>query len=156
MSRPQSATTSEYSDTLLRYYEEEVSGEAYFYGLAEYFSEREKTILLARVERVAAKAIEPLLRKYGLTARDESILYEEGMEHVAVHQSYSWREFMTYIVARYPGYLDDFRTLEAIAPAEDLPALGILTEHEVVVIDFAEKELVGHPDSTEPLIRYVS
>jgi hypothetical protein len=37
-------------------------GEAYFYGLADHFDEREKLILLARVERRAAQsAATPLI-----------------------------------------------------------------------------------------------
>ena len=63
---------------------------------------------------------------------------------------------MTYIIKRYPGYLDDFVGLENLAPAEDLPALSILTEHEVAVIDFAEMELAGNPDSLLPLNRYLA
>ena len=53
MDKPTQAS-GEYLDTLLKYFEDEISGEAYFYGLAEHFAEREKTILLARVERRAA------------------------------------------------------------------------------------------------------
>lgn len=155
MNSQSAAPSDEYLETLLRYYEEEISGEAYFYGLAEHFTEREKTVLLARAERVAAQAVEPLLDKYGLVARDASLLRDEGHDHVAAHQSHNWHQFMTHIVERYPGYLDDFRALEAMAPAEDLPALSILTEHEVVVIDFAERELAGQPHSTEPLTRYL-
>jgi len=147
--------TSEYLETLLRYYEEEISGEAYFYGLAGHFSEPDKTILLARAERVAAQAVAPLLEKYDLVPRDESILRDEGLGYVDRHQDYAWHEFMTYIVKRYPGYLDDFRALEGMAPQEDLPGLQVLTEHEVVVIEFAEKELVGDPDSTSPLLHYL-
>ena len=49
--------SKEYLDTLLKYFEDEISGESYFYGLAEHFAEREKTILLARVERRAAAAV---------------------------------------------------------------------------------------------------
>jgi dimethylamine/trimethylamine dehydrogenase len=63
---------------------------------------------------------------------------------------------MTYIIKRYPGYLDDFAGLENLAPAEDLPALNILTEHEVAVIEFAEMELAGDPDSMIPLNRYLA
>ena len=51
--------SAEYLETLLRYYEEEISGEAYFYALADHFAERDKIILLARTERVAAQAVEP-------------------------------------------------------------------------------------------------
>ncbi|MCP4301396.1 MAG: hypothetical protein GY783_12480, partial [Gammaproteobacteria bacterium] len=82
-------------------------------------------------------------------------LLDEGREYVADHQHYSWHEFMTYIVDRYPGYLDDFKALEGMAPPEDLPALERLTEHEVVVIEFAQKELAGEPDSTAPLLSYL-
>ncbi|MCP4766500.1 MAG: hypothetical protein GY875_09525 [Gammaproteobacteria bacterium] len=144
-----------YLQTLLRYYEEEVSGEAYFYGLAEHFSEREKTILLARIERHAAAAVEPLLEKYGLKPANEAALEREGQSHVELHQSYSWTQFMTYIMARYPLYVDDFTALERMAPAEDQAALNKLTDHEVVVIDFAKKELAGDTDSVDLLLRYL-
>ncbi len=144
-----------YLQTLLRYYEEEISGEAYFYGLAEHLSEREKTILLARVERHAASAVEPLLDKYGLKPRDEAALEREGQSHVELHQSYSWTQFMTYIIERYPSYLDDFTALERMAPAEDQAALKKLTDHEVAAIDFARKELAGDADSADSLLQYL-
>jgi hypothetical protein len=41
MPEPGHKTCGNYRQTLLCYYEEEISGEAYFYGLAEHFSERE-------------------------------------------------------------------------------------------------------------------
>ena len=152
----QTQASEEYLDTLLKYFEDEISGEAYFYGLAEHFVEHEKTILLARVERRAAEAVRPLLHKYGLEPREESVIHDQGKGFVHLHQCYSWREFMTHIIKRYPGYLDDFAGLENLAPAEDLPALNILTEHEVAVIDFAKMELAGNPDSLLPLNRYLA
>lgn len=147
--------SSTYLETLLSYYEDEIGGEAYFYALAEHFDESEKLILLARVERHAADAIQPLLEKYGLKPRDESVIKRDGRSYLEAHQSYSWPEFMAYIVKRYPGYLDDFRALEQMAPAADLSALKILTDHEVVVIDFAEMEIAGDPGSLTPLIQYL-
>ncbi len=149
------SATVKYLDTLLQYYEEEISGEAYFYALANHFDQHDKIILLARIERVAAQAVEPLLEKYGLTPRGETELKQEERNYLELHQSYSWQEFMTYIVKRYPAYLDDFRALEHMAPTEDKPRLSMLTEHEVVVIDFAEKELAGDPDSLAPLLKYL-
>jgi hypothetical protein len=148
--------SEEYRKTLLDYYEEEISGESYFYGLAEHFSEKEKTILLARIEGVAAKAVEPLIKKYNLAPRDKEVLHQEGLSYVEQHRSYSWHQFMTYIVERYPGYLDEFEGLEAMAPMEDLAALKRLTEHEIVVIDFAHMELAGNQDSINPLMGYLS
>ena len=97
----------------------------------------------------------PLLQKYGLKPRDESIIHAEGNAHLWGHEAYTWPEFLTHIVNRYPRYLDDFNWLESMAPSDDLYALNILTEHEVAAIDFAKKELAGDPDSMAVLNQYL-
>jgi len=149
-------TADKYLKTLLSYYEEEIEGEAYFYGLVDHFEEQEKVTVLARVERRAAESVVPLLEKYGLVPRDESELKTRGESYVGRHASFDWFEFMTYMVNRYPGYLEDFTTLEKMAPEEDLDALNNLTDHEVVVIEFAKRELAGDPDSLAPLYDYLN
>jgi len=151
-----SSASSEYLDTLLRYYEDEIRGEAYFFALAEHFEERDKVIMLGKVERRAAEAVVPLLQKYGLQPRDESVIHAEGNSHLRGHEEYTWIEFMTHIINRYPGYLDEFNGLESMAPSEDLYALKALTGHEVAAIDFAGKELAGDSDSMAPLLQYLS
>ena len=98
----------------------------------------------------------PLLEKYGLVSRDESELKTRGERYVGRHASFDWFEFMTYMVNRYPGYLEDFTALEKMAPEEDLDALNNLTDHEVVVIEFAKRELAGDPDSLVPLYDYLN
>ena len=148
--------SQDYLDTLLRYYEEEISGEAYFNGLVQAFGESEKVILLARMERRAAQTIEPLLEKYDLGPVNEAQLTDIGASEVSIHQGLSWVQFMTYIVQRYPLYLDEFYALEAMAPADDLPFLQALTAHEIAVIEFAEHELAGKLDSVEPLEVYLA
>jgi dimethylamine/trimethylamine dehydrogenase len=147
-----------YRKTLLDYYEEEIMGEAYFDALAEHFDgegEGDKLRLLARVERCAAEAVAPLLHKHGLTARDEAVLKSLGEADVVAHQDYGWHKLMAYMVARYPGYVDDFEALERLAPEADLPALKLLTQHEVAAIEFAGREVAGEADSTAPLHRYL-
>ncbi len=147
-----------YLDVLLQYFEEEVAGEAYFRSLAEHFDEpgaRDKLILLAEVERCAANSVRPLLRKHGLTPRGDAVLEREGRDHVARHQDLTWTEMVTYMAERYPGYIDDFEGLEAMASADDLPALKVLTEHEHAAIAFANKELAGAADSADALHRYI-
>ena len=148
-------TTDTYQKTLLSYYEDEVMGEAYFYELAKHFDESEKLILLAKIERRAAESVRPLLEKYGLTPTDESILKLQVRGHVERHRSYSWSNFMKYIIDRYPSYLEEFAALERMAPEEDLYALKILTDHEVAVIDFAKKEIANGPNSSAPLHQYL-
>jgi len=146
-----------YHKTLLVYYEEEIMGEAYFNGLARLYANagaREKLILLAQVERRAAEAMEPLLRKYDLKPRKETVLLELGTAQ-AEKEKRSWPEFVEYMIKRFPAYIDDFEGLERLAPKVDLPPLKVLTEHEVVAIEFAEKEFSGDEDSTAPLHRYL-
>ena len=147
--------TDKYLKTLLSYYEEEIEGEAYFYGLVDHFEEQEKLTVLARVERRAATSVVPLLEKYDLIPRDASELKTRGESYVGRHASFDWFEFMTYIVKRYPDYLEDFTALKRMAPEEDLYALNILTDHEVAAIEFAKRELAGDPDSLAPLYDYL-
>ena len=147
-----------YRKTLLDYYEEEIMGEAYFNALAEHFDgegQRDKLRLLARVERRAAEVVQPLLQKHDLTARSEAVLKSLGEADVAAHQGYSWRELVAFMAARYPAYLDDFDGLERLAPQADVPALKLLTLHEVAAIEFADKEVAGESDSAAPLHRYL-
>ncbi len=147
-----------YLETLLDYYEEEVMGEAYFYGLADHIggaAEREKLALLAAVERRAADVVRPLLEKHGLVPRGESVLKALGEADVERHRHYSWMELMAYMAGRYPAYLDDFEALERLAPEDDMPVLKLLTHHEVVAIDFADKEIAGDPDSLASIREYL-
>lgn len=86
-------TSSIYRETLLSYYEDEIKGEAYFYGLANHFDENEAFILLAKIERRAAEAIQPLLKKYSLIPKNESTLKLQGEGFVERHQAYTFSFF---------------------------------------------------------------
>lgn len=146
-----------YLKTLLRYYEEEIEGEAYFAAIAGRLSdagEKRKMQLLADVETHAAAAVKPLLDKYGLTPAPHADLHAAGRRQAAdspgdfTHFIAEWRK-------TFPGFIDEFEGLEAMAPPEDLPALKILTAHEVAAIAFLEKEAAGEPDSTAPMQHYI-
>lgn len=147
-----------YLKTLLEYYEEEVMGEAYFHGLAEHIggaAERGKLVLLAAVERRAAEVVRPLLDRHGLVPRDAAVLEALGATHVERHRRYGWMDFMAHMIARYPAYVAEFEALERLAPEDDLPALKLLALHEVVSIDFANKEIAGDPDSLASIREYL-
>ena len=147
-----------YRRTLLAYFEEEIAGEAYFRGLAEHFDEpgaAEKLVLLGEVERCAAEAVRPLLERHGLSPRDENVLFAEGAAFIPRHAGMSWDGFVAHMVERYSAYIDDFQALEAMAPQEDLARLRVLTEHEVVAVDFARREHAGKGDSADLLRGYI-
>ena len=148
-----------YKTTLLQYFEEEIMGEAYFHGLTTTFDEpgqREKLILLAKVERHAAEAVRPLLEKHGLEPRPDADLGQRGQGWTEASGQSDWRAFIADMSIRYVGYVEDFEKLEQMAPNSDLPALKILTDHEVAAIEFANLELAGDRASTAPLRRYLA
>ena len=118
LAQPQTVSTV-YLKTLLEYYEEEVSAVTYFNGLAEHIDSGAasgKLMLLAEVERRAADAVLPLLEKYDLLPREDAVLEALGDSHIERHQNYSWTEFVRYVIARYPAYIDDFEGLERLSP----------------------------------------
>jgi dimethylamine/trimethylamine dehydrogenase len=149
--------SQKYLDTLTLYYEEEVEGEAYFAALAERLSdaeERRKMQMMADVETYAAAAVRPLLDKYGLTPRSAADLKAQGRASAARAEG-DFAGFMAAWRKSFPAYMDDFHGLEAMAPPEDLPALKVLTNHEIAAIDFLEREAKGDPSSTIAMERYL-
>ena len=149
--------TQKYLDTLLLYYEEEVEGEAYFQTLAEMAdapNHREKLHLLANVEHHAAAVTLPLILKYGLTPRSDKILFQSGREQARKIES-PWNDLLAEMVRTFPGYIDDFLRLEAMAPREDLPRLKLLSAHETAAIEFLDLEVLGAHDSVAPLKAYL-
>lgn len=152
------AASDRYLETLLLYFEEEVMGETYFTELSKHFDEEgaaDKLRLLAAVESRAASAVQPLLARHGLVPRGPAELAALGASHVVAHCDLTWQGFLTHMATRYPAYIDQFEALERMAPAEDLPALEVLTDHEHAAIEFAKRDLAGRPDSTAPLLAYI-
>ena len=149
---------NKYLETLLLYYEEEIMGERYFIALSEHFAkphQKEKMLLLAKVEKFAAEAILPLLSKYELVPRDSGLLKEIGKKGLTKVGHFSWEEFIDDIYINFPKYLVEFAELERMAPESDIGLLKILTNHEVAAIEFAKLEREGNLNSKEPLVRYM-
>jgi len=147
----------DYLDTLQLYYEEEIEGEAFFAAIAERLedrTEREKMQLMADVETRAAAAVAPLLQKHGLTPRDRDELHANGRKQAGALKP-DYAALIAEWQRDFPEFMDDFEGLEAMAPAEDLPALKVLTAHEVAAIRFLDAEVAGKADSAAPLRTYL-
>ncbi|MCP5088082.1 MAG: FAD-dependent oxidoreductase, partial [Rhodobacteraceae bacterium] len=156
--KAKAALSPGYLETLLRYYEEEVVGEAYFdalAGLQDKDEDREKLRLIAEVENYAADSVLPLVRKYGLQPRTEAEMFQEGRDQAKTADS-DWKEILAEMDRAFTGYIDDFKRLEAMAPPEDLPRLKVLTDHEVAAVDFIELELAGTKNCLQPLKNYLA
>ena len=118
--------SAEYLKTLLLYYEEEIEGEKYFHDYATKLTDPEqsrKMHLMGDVERHAADAVAPLLRKHGLTPRSDPELHEHATEDWPDDAMADWTPTLERWLRRFPGYIDDFEGLESLAPEEDLVVL---------------------------------
>ena len=110
--------------------------------------------LMAKVETYAAAAVYPLIMKYGLAPKPTADLHVSGKAQAA-KESTDWTELIDGMRKVFPGYIGDFERLEAMAPAEDLHELNILTAHEFAAIEFLEREAKGDPDSDSPMRDYL-
>lgn len=151
------ALNEKYLETLRDYYEEEVSGEAWYRALADLFTgeRRAKMLLLAQVERHTADIVRPLIDRYGITTKSNDALIEEGRRE-ARDGSQDWDELISYMRDVFPQYIVDFETLEGLAPRRDLAILQRMTRHEHVAIEFLEGEAAGDPDSCAPLEAFLA
>ena len=151
--------TQEYLDILLLYFEEEIIGEGYFWGLAKRFTDqdqRAKMTYLAKVERCAAERVRPLLQKYGLKPRLDKELFKSAEKDIKRSVSLGWNGLIDHMVESYPNYMPEFQALEAMAPSEDIACLKRLTAHEVAAIEFATLEQAGGKNSLTPLQVYIA
>lgn len=151
------AANPRYLDTLTRYYEEEIAGEAYFATLAARLDDpvrSAKMDLLADVETYAAAAVFPLIQKYALSPRARAELRASGQEQ-ARGSTIDWTTLLHAMRQSFPGYVADFEELEAMAPPEDRAALQCLTAHEVAAIAFLDAETAGQTDSVAALHHYL-
>jgi dimethylamine/trimethylamine dehydrogenase len=148
---------ADYFGTLALFYEEEISGEAWYAALADRFdgARADKMRLLAEVERHTAAIVRPLIEKHGLVVRDRAELQTEGRAEAA-RWADDWDGLLAYMTRTFPGYVADFQRLEAMAPPADREALNRMTEHEEVAIAFLEREAQGRSDSTAPLEAFLA
>jgi len=150
-------TSAAYRDTLCRYYEEEIEGEAYFAELAWRCAEpraRHRLHLLAEVERHAARAAAPLIARHGIAPKDRAALVASGIAEARAAPA-DWALLAAEMRESYPGYVAAFRRLEALGPPEDAARLAFLTEHEVAALDFLHRAHAGEAGAEAALHRYL-
>jgi len=147
-----------YQAALLQAYEAEIVNEAWFLAMADRMQEpRHKQCLdlLAEVERQAAAAILPLLQRHGLVPGRQGDLHARGRAEAQASSLDSWDGLLRHISEDYPKYIDEFRELEMQAPPAEREALRRLTQHEVVTIEFARRELAGEREPLSSVRRYL-
>lgn len=143
---------------LLRSFEDEIAGEAFFSRLAEHCAGPAggKLQLLAQVERCTAGLLAPLLARHDLAPRDAVLLASEGRRDAEAWCGQDWPGLARRFAREFAGYVDEFRALEQSAPAQDRAALRLLTEHEEAIVAFAVDESNGTGDGSGHLLAYLA
>ena len=149
---------SDYEAALVVSYEEEISGEAYFARLAEFYSGRQSRalLLLAQIEKCTALAIRPLLDRHRLVAADPAKLRAIGRAEAETHIGDTWQTLVAGMVSKFPDFVEEFEQIERLAPVKDRELIGILKEHELAAIEFARTEAAGAPNSLTPLEAFLA
>ena len=141
-----------YKQQLLESYEDEVSGEAYFENLVQYYGEPEqkrKLLQLSRLEQQTAARLNPLLDRYELKPQTVDELHRQGRDEARVDGKRSWRELMAFFKNDYLKYIDQFKAMENAGSEQDRSALQALTQHEVALVEFVTRELAGDTNSLQ-------
>lgn len=148
----------DYESALVTCYEEEISGEGYFAGLADQFSgrPREALLMMARIERVTAAALLPLIAAHGLRTDDEAHLLASGRAEAGRQHGITWEGLTRRMAEEYPVYLEEFDQLSRLAPPADQHTASIASEHEQVLIDFARREAAGDPHSLASMEQFLA
>jgi arsenate reductase len=136
--------SAKYTSGVLAAYEDEVAGAAYFDALAAVYPQKAAFFTkCAALERATASRLEELIRKYHLQPQSQAELAERGRRNTRAEGNLQWRKLMQQSIRSYPRYVEEFRALEAIGPAEDQPVLAALTAHEVQLIDWLREEVAA-------------
>jgi len=135
-------TAAAYTAQVLAAYEGEVAGAAYFESLIAAYP-RQATFLekCAALERDTAQKLSVLVRKYKLTPQSQRALEERGAADARMESGREWEELLGQSVTSYAQYVDQFRALESIGPAEDQAVLAALSAHEVQLIDWMRSQI---------------
>ncbi len=148
----------DYHSALLICYEEEVSGEGYFAGLADQFTgrPREALLMIAHMERVTAAVLRPLIAVHGLRTEDQSALLARGRAEAGRQQGITWESLTRRMAEDYHVYMDEFDQLSRLAPEADQVTASIASDHEQALIDFARLETAGDPESLKPIEKFLA
>jgi hypothetical protein len=148
----------DYLTELVRCYEGEVAGEAYFTALATWHEGSAVAVLrrFAEVERVTAATLLPIVRQRGLTVADADDLRARGEANAAAERSIGWDDLIAEMCEYYPRYVREFELMLAITPVEDRAAVQLLLDHEVALVDTAIGVRAGRPDALAPVERFLA
>jgi hypothetical protein len=137
---------SEYLAGVAALYEAEVLGEglaSQWLALATDPDEQYKLSLFLQLESEAKTRLRPLLGRYGISLVEDERQRSAGIAAAAQFAAQPWRAAMATLAKLAVPYVDRFKALLEAAPAEDIPLVRFMVDHEQSVVRIAEREAIG-------------
>ena len=135
-----------YREYISARYQGEVFGEALFGTLAARASideERNKWRALERLETITKARLKQELETLGEPTVESDRRRREGARLGAALAAQSWAEAIDFLHPRIVGWVEDFRSAEALAPADRRWLVREITDHEIALRDFTTLERIG-------------
>jgi hypothetical protein len=102
-----------------------------------------KLALFLQLESEAKVRLRPLLARHGLDLVEDPRLRSAGAAVAEQFAAMPWQDAMAELAVLADPYLERFQTLLAAAPAEDVPLVSFMVDHEAAVIRIAQREAAG-------------
>jgi hypothetical protein len=102
-----------------------------------------KLALFLQLESEAKVRLRPLLARHGLDLVEDPRQRSAGAAVAERFASIPWKDAMAEFAVLARPYVERFQTLLAAAPAEDVPLVSFMVDHEAAVIRIAQREAAG-------------
>lgn len=141
------------AEGLCAFYEEEISGEAFFSTLASFHSgEASKALgLMSSIEGAMLQALAPMAKRLGVDPARVAAIRAEGQREAEALRGLGWHDLLRRMCEEYPVFVAEFETVAKAADEEERAEAQLLLGHEVALLNFAAAALAGRDDSLQIL-----
>ena len=141
----------EYVAALAVAYEDEAAGIGYYDELASVHEGENaaKLLLFREIEVLATRVLEPLVERNRAPVFRGPVLDQRGRREVAMYLPLAWDQLMRRMLRDHLAFVDELQQLADLAPEADKSEALLITDVERAIVEFLQREIAGHPDSTE-------
>ena len=146
------------AEGLCAFYEEEISGEAFFSKLASFHSgEARKALgLMASIEGAMLQVLAPMAERLGVDPARAATIRAEGQGEAEALRSVGWQDLLRRMCEEYPVFVAEFDAVAKAADEAERADAQLLLDHEVALLDYAAAALAGRKDSLHILERFLA
>lgn len=151
-------TQRSYEQLLIKAYEEEIGGAAYFDELTTIFTQADevrKLKVLVELENQTGAALHTLIQKHQLPTLSIEEINQQARKEAHLAEGKTWQQLVQMFAKDYPPYIQEFQNTFDLAPVEDKTILQQTIEHEVVLIEFANNEIKGYSNSLDDIRQHL-